>query len=251
MSESEALIYISQIGEALTVIHKKGLLHRDVKPHNIIVRNNNNNREAVLIDFGIAREFIPDVVLTQTAAGSNGFSPIEQYAEKAKRGEFTDVYSLAGTLYYLLTGQIPIPSPARAARIALNPAQQFNPKISDRIQAAILKGMAFHPEERPQSVGGWLELLFSAARHMKPVTDADQYRSVSIANVVTEVATKNTPTHSTTETKINYTQLENFLATKKWQEADAETREIILKILRQKTTEWGTKAEIEKFPCTE
>ncbi|MGB3509194.1 MAG: serine/threonine-protein kinase [Microcoleaceae cyanobacterium] len=86
LSESEGLIYIRQIGKALIVIHEKGFLHRDVKPHNIIVRNSNHNREAVLIDFGIAREFIPDVILTQTVAGSNGFSPIEQYAEKAKRG---------------------------------------------------------------------------------------------------------------------------------------------------------------------
>ncbi|MEB3342604.1 serine/threonine-protein kinase [Okeania sp.] len=130
LSENEALIYIRQIGEALTVIHSKGLLHRDVKPQNIIVRNLNNKPEAVLIDFGIAREFIPDVTLTQTVAGSNGFSPIEQYAEKAKRGEFTDVYSLASTLYYLLTAEVPIPAPARAARIALNLPKQFNPKIS-------------------------------------------------------------------------------------------------------------------------
>lgn len=245
LSETEALIYIRQIGEALTIIHEKGLLHRDVKPHNIIVRNSENKTEAVLIDFGIAREFIPDAILTQTAAGSNGFSPIEQYAEKAKRGEFTDVYSLAGTLYFLLTAQIPIPAPARAAKIALNPPQQFNPKISDRIQAAILKGMAFDSEKRPQSVGEWLELLGDR------VSGAEHYRFVSIANVATKVSTKNAPTHPTAETEINYTQLENFLAAQKWQEADAETREIMLKILRRKTTEWGTKEEIEKFPCTD
>ncbi|GGA45261.1 serine/threonine-protein kinase [Okeania sp. KiyG1] len=430
LSESEALIYIRQIGEALTVIHGKGLLHRDVKPDNIIVRNSNNNREAILIDFGIAREFIPDLILTQTVAGSNGFSPIEQYAEKAKRGEFTDVYSLAATLYYLLTAEVPIPAPARAARIALNPPQQFNSKISDRIQAAILKGMAFHSEERPQSVGEWLssftefksqnstefksqksqvksqnlstensentitskdyfpsestefksqksqvksqnlstensENTITSKDYFPPestelksqksqvksqnlstensentITSKDYFPSestelksqksqVKSQNLSTEnsentitskdyfpsestelksqksqvksqnLSTENSentitskdyfPSESTElksqkskvksqnlstenventiiskdyfppeslvssfkETEIDYRQLENFLAAEKWQKADAETREIMLKILGRETREWQGKAEIEKFPCTD
>ncbi len=54
LSEAEALGYIQQIGEALTVVHDKGLLHRDLKPQNIMVRSGVS--EAVLIDFGIARE---------------------------------------------------------------------------------------------------------------------------------------------------------------------------------------------------
>jgi serine/threonine protein kinase len=65
LPESEALLYIRQIGEALTVVHKNGLLHRDVKPPNIMVRSGKS--EAVLIDFGIAREFTPDVTQTHTA----------------------------------------------------------------------------------------------------------------------------------------------------------------------------------------
>ena len=290
LSESEALIYIRQIGEALTVIHAKGLLHRDVKPDNIIVRNSNNNREAILIDFGIAREFIPDSILTQTVAGSNGFSPIEQYAEKAKRGEFTDVYSLAATLYYLLTAEVPIPAPARAARIALNPPQQFNSKISGNIQAAILKGMAFHPEERPQSVAEWLSYFTEVITEFKSQQSKVKSKNLSTENVEntiiskdyfspestefksqqSKVKSKNLSTEnventiiskdyfppeslvsSFKETEIDYRQLESFLAAEKWQKADAETREIMLKILGRETKEWQGKAEIEKFPCTE
>ncbi len=157
LSEALALLYIRQIGSALAAMHEKGLLHRDVKPRNIIVRA--GKQEAVLIDFGVAREFIPDVTVTHTLAGSNGFAPIEQYAEKARRGECSDIYALAGTLYYLLTAEVPVPAPARAARIALNPPQQFNPQISDRVSQAILKGMAFESADRPQSVQEWLQLL--------------------------------------------------------------------------------------------
>jgi len=245
LSESEALIYTRQIGEALTVIHTKGLLHRDVKPQNIIVRNINNKPQAVLIDFGIAREFIPDVTLTQTIAGSNGFSPIEKYAEKAQRGEFTDVYSLAATLYYLVTAEVPIPAPARAARIALNSPQQFNPKISDSFQEIILQGMAFHPEERPQSVTEWLS-SFTEIKSKIFLTENIENTKISKDNFTSESLVS-----SFKETEIDYRQLEIFLAAQKWQEADAETREIMLKILGRETREWGTKAEIEKFPCTD
>ncbi|MGD1713625.1 GUN4 domain-containing protein [Dapis sp. BLCC M172] len=260
LSEDEALIYIQQIGEALTVIHAKGLLHRDVKPQNIIVRNINNNSQAVLIDFGIAREFIPDVTLTQTIAGSNGFSPIEQYAEKAKRGEFTDIYSLAATLYYLVTAEVPIPAPARAARIALNPPQQFNPKISHRFQEIIFQGMAFHPEDRPQSVAKWLS-YFKEVKSQKSTSPLAQEEEVQSRILFSENSdnkiilenyfTSESLVSSFNQTEIDYRQLENFLAAQKWQKADAETREIMMKILGRETREWGAKAEIEKFPCTD
>ncbi|HBY78236.1 MAG TPA: serine/threonine protein kinase, partial [Cyanobacteria bacterium UBA11148] len=121
LSEAEALLYIQQIGDALTVTHEKGLLHRDVKPQNILVRQ--GCQEAVLIDFGMAREFIPDVELKHTQQVTHCFAPIEQYAKEAIRGEYTDIYALAATLYYLLTKQVPPPSPARAAGVMLKPPQ--------------------------------------------------------------------------------------------------------------------------------
>lgn len=162
LSEKEALLYIHQIGEALIVIHDKGLLHRDVKPHNILLRHSGdgiNQFEAVLIDFGMAREFIPDITLTYTQQLTHCFAPIEQYAREAKRGEYTDIYALAATLYYILTKELPPPAPARAARVTLKSPQQFNPSISDVVNRAILQGMEFNPEDRPQSVIEWLNLL--------------------------------------------------------------------------------------------
>lgn len=62
LPEAEALLYIRQIGDALTLIHERGLLHRDLKPSNIMMRA--GKPEAVLIDFGIARQFIPGAVST-------------------------------------------------------------------------------------------------------------------------------------------------------------------------------------------
>ncbi|GET40580.1 protein kinase [Microseira wollei NIES-4236] len=121
LNESEALQYIRQIGDALTMIHDKGLLHRDIKPSNIMIRTLKS--EAVLIDFGIAREFIPNVIQMHTEYKTDGFSPPEQYISQAPRGEYIDVYALAATLYSLLTGQLPTPAPARLQNIPLEPPQ--------------------------------------------------------------------------------------------------------------------------------
>lgn len=157
LPEREALRYIQQIGEALIVVHNNGLLHRDVKPQNIMLRE--DGTEAVLIDFGTAREFTPNLNQIHTALMTNYFAPIEQYDERAQCGPYTDVYALAATLYVILTGELPILAPVRAAGTPLEPPKQLNPNISDRVNEAILAGMAFQSIERPQSVQKWLELL--------------------------------------------------------------------------------------------
>ncbi|HAG85687.1 MAG TPA: serine/threonine protein kinase [Cyanobacteria bacterium UBA12227] len=207
LSEAEALLYIQQIGDALTVTHEKGLLHRDVKPQNILVRQ--GCQEAVLIDFGMAREFIPDVELKHTQQVTHCFAPIEQYAKEAIRGEYTDIYALAATLYYLLTKQVPPPSPARAAGVMLKPPQQFNPDISDTVNQAILTGMAFSSDDRPESVPEWLAML--------------------------------TPEY--------YRKLEHLLANRKWREADETTYGKMLEITGRQAEGWLRIQDIEAFPC--
>ncbi|MCA1992136.1 MAG: serine/threonine-protein kinase [Coleofasciculus sp. S288] len=216
LSESEALQYIQQIGDALTLIHNHGLLHRDIKPLNIMVRNSAS--EAVLIDFGIAREFTPNLTQTHTQALSDGFAPIEQYDWRAKRGAYTDVYALAATLYSMLTGEIPAPSPVRAFGTPLQPPQQLNPKISDRVNQAILKGMEMKPEERPQSVAEWLTILGSSA--ILPGLSPDDYG-----------------------------KLRHLLTARKWQEADKQTAALMLKASGRDG--WLRTADVEKFPAQE
>ena len=157
LSETEALQYIQQIGSALTLVHNNGLLHRDIKPQNIMLRAGKS--EAVLIDFGIAREFSQNLIQTHTQMLADGFAPIEQYDKRAKRGAFTDVYALAATLYSVLTGELPTISPMRAIGTELEEAKKINSSISDRVNQAIIKGMELKPENRPQSINEWLSLL--------------------------------------------------------------------------------------------
>ncbi len=167
-SEDEALSIIRQVGEALTCVHQEGFLHRDVKPHNIVLRR--DTREAVLIDFGLAREYIDGRTMSQTNYRTECFAPIEQYKLKAKRGPFTDVYALAARLYYLLTDQKPFPAEVRKQNVPLIPPQQHNSQISERVNQAILKGMELYPENRPQSVSAFWQLLFPAPSKEKQST---------------------------------------------------------------------------------
>ncbi len=156
-SEVEAIRYIYQIGSALSYIHNQGILHRDVKPANIMRRSETN--EAVLIDFGLARDFVEDKTKMHTNSRTEGFAPIEQYPRSAKRGAYTDVYALSATLYYLLTLQVPFPAQFRQQGINLVPPKQHNNQISDRTSLVILKGMELLPEDRPESIEQWLHLL--------------------------------------------------------------------------------------------
>ena len=159
LDEQQALEYIAQIGTALTEIHRQGLLHRDVKPKNIMVRQDGSG--AVLIDFGIARKFVSGVTQTYLPAVTPGFAPIEQYQWRSIQDTYTDVYALAATLYFALTGQRPVTADQRLNGIPLTPANQINSNISEGVNLAIIQGMNLKGRERPRSIQLFLEELIA------------------------------------------------------------------------------------------
>ena len=156
LPEATAIHYIRQVGEALKVVHQKGLLHRDIKPKNLILRQ--GTQQVVLIDFGIAREFEPGSIQAHTNLVSEGYAPIEQYLPEAVRTTATDVYGLAATLYTLLTGRIPVSAPGRYHLPPLDPRQVCS-ELSEGVSQAVMGGMALDPEQRSVSVDEWLALL--------------------------------------------------------------------------------------------
>lgn len=160
--EIDALRYICQIGKALIEVHNQRILHRDVKPRNIIRKV--DGLEVVLIDFGIARKFSQDRTEQHTPYLTEDFAPIEQYEENYPRGACTDVYALAATLYFLLTGKTPIAPWRRLKNEPLETPQQIRGRqhISDKVNNAIILGMQIYPQERPDTVQKWLNLLPSA-----------------------------------------------------------------------------------------
>ncbi|WP_416671687.1 serine/threonine protein kinase [Egbenema bharatensis] len=156
LPEDEIVPYIRQIGEALSTIHEAGLVHRDAHPGNIIIRPHG---KAVLIDFGIAKELVPSTQSSTGEAGNRGFAPYEQIS-RGSREPVVDVYCLAATLYYAVTGQRPVTSLDRKLHDAvLTTPRQIQPALSKHLNWAILEGMALEADERPQSMPEWLKLL--------------------------------------------------------------------------------------------
>jgi serine/threonine protein kinase len=167
--------------------------------------------------------------------------------KRAELGAYTDVYSLAATLYVMLTGELPFPSQFRKQNIPLTPPKQHNSEISDRVNATIVKGMELDPPNRPQSVQEWLDLLVP-----KPVVLPSPKVSPQPAQKSFETPPKPAPPDTArviSVVGINYIKLQNLLAAKKWQEADEETRRVMLKVAGREQEGWLDPESIEKFPC--
>src|SRR5215213_9913139 len=135
LTEAEAIDYIRRVGEALAVVHEASLLHRDLKPDNIMLTGDG---EVVLIDFGTARAFAAGKTGRMTTMVTPGYAPVEQYSQAVHFGPFTDVYALGATLYHMLTGQMPASATDRASGVELVSPDRLNPAISEVTSDAIL-----------------------------------------------------------------------------------------------------------------
>ena len=140
----------------LDKLHKKNLLHRDIKPDNIrIVKDRDSGEERlVLLDFGAARFYVStELSGNYTAIVTHGYAPLEQYKMRSRQGPYTDVYSLCATMYKAITGETPPPSlDLIDGEERLMPFEDFGLKIPKAIEETILHGMALQGRNRPQTM---------------------------------------------------------------------------------------------------
>ena len=159
LPEAELLAITQALVDALEVIHREGLLHRDIKPENVILAERAGGTNPVLIDFGATREFASNKTMRQSVVLTPGYAPLEQYAQQARRGPFTDVYALAATLYHLATGEQPPAATDRAMGVALKPPRQLNPALSPAFERAIVQGLEVAVDRRPQTARAFYRAL--------------------------------------------------------------------------------------------
>jgi serine/threonine protein kinase len=163
--EREAVEHIRRAGEPLGVVHRAGLLHRDIKPDNLMLQDNGR---VALIDFGTARAFASGMASQMTAMVTHGYAPLEQYVPEARFGPYSDVYALAATLFQLVSGHMPPPALSRAGGVELKPPHRLNPDISPRVSEAIMWGLEMRVDRRPQTVRAFTEVLRPPARSSVP-----------------------------------------------------------------------------------
>ena len=165
MNLERAAAILKQIGAALTHVHEQGVFHRDLKPRNIMLRRGTDS--VVLVDFGIA--LVTDPVLdldriTDVSAGTLQYMSPEQL----NNDEITaasDIYSMAVVAYEMVTGRPPFKASSRSKMLELQrksaelKPRNFQPDLSPKAQAALLRGLSFKPNDRYRNAKEFGETL--------------------------------------------------------------------------------------------
>jgi serine/threonine protein kinase len=176
--EADAVRFIALAAQGLHHAHKSGMVHRDVKPDNIMVTKDG---QVKVLDLGLVKEADNDINLTRTGRGlgTPHFMAPEQFRNAKNADVKCDIYSLGATLYQMVTGELPFrsmgPLDAWMKKInnELTPPNQIVPNLSERLNWAILRAMSADPEKRPDSCREFVEDLTGQSTRKVQVPQTD------------------------------------------------------------------------------
>ena len=150
---------LSGLLDGLSAVHSAGLVHRDIKPGNVMLRAPDDT--PVLIDFGAARYATGEKSGTLTEVLTPGYAPFEQYHGRGRQGPWTDIYALGAVAYRALSGRKPVEAPARVDGVdPLRPVREVAAhRVSESMASAVDGALAVRSPGRPQSVGALRDML--------------------------------------------------------------------------------------------
>ena len=185
LPENEAVSYINRVADALQYIHQKNINHLDVKPSNIMIRQ--DDYRVILIDFGLAKQYDTQGSQTSTTPVgiSHGYAPMEQYKQGGVStfSPQADIYALGATLYKLVTGK----TPPQAMDVFSDGLPTLPSSISIPVSNAIKKAMQPRKTDRPQSIAEFLDILGENKSYSKPsVSSSTAYSSVGENTIIAE-----------------------------------------------------------------
>ena len=167
---------IRKIGRNIDLVHKeKGYLHRDISPENIMILASGR---VVLIDFGSAKNFFMSNS-NYTITLKHGFAPIEQYSSTDSQGPYTDLYALASTYYYMLTGKVIPRATDRLSGAQYTPLHLARSDVSKALSDAVDRALMLNPAERTHTIGEFIDELEQAIG-AKSVELVEHYVRVNI-----------------------------------------------------------------------
>ena len=174
-----ACSYIAQVATGLCHAHEQGMVHRDIKPHNLIVTRNGRVK---ILDFGLARLADNDqqtdkrqasLTLVDTVVGTPDYLSPEQAVSSRSVDIRSDIYSLGCTFYQLLTGQSPFPDRTVMEKLIDHcksepvPVEQLCPDVPAEVAAVVRKMMAKNPQVRYQSPAELVQDLSPLCRELQ------------------------------------------------------------------------------------
>lgn len=145
---------VCSVAKALYRIHSFGLLHRDISPDNIMLLPDGSVK---LIDFGATRQFVMNETTDMSVLIKPGFAPMEQYSRSGSQGPWTDVYALAATYYYMVSGRKPLPAVDRCSGGTLKPLRQMNPDIPPAISKFISRALELDYTKRVRDMKEFID----------------------------------------------------------------------------------------------
>ena len=167
LTPEETVRFVLMICNALKEIHKKGIIHRDIAPDNIMVQPDGNLK---LFDFGAAR-FSLNEDRQMTVIVKPGFAPPEQYNKINRQGPWTDIYALGAMMYMMLTGVKPDESTNRIVEDTVKPPRELNADIPEYLSNAVMKAIAMNPVLRFQNISDMEKALLQQKKVYSPETD--------------------------------------------------------------------------------
>ena len=166
---------MTPIMQALSEVHKHGIIHRDISPDNIMVQNDGR---LILLDLGAAKDL--DIqgkdgnLQSSQMVAKQGFSPVEQYGRDGKIGPWTDVYAMAATIYYCCTGVLPPSATDRMIEDTLT----CRPRLTEEEFDVLAFCMNVLPQNRPQNMDALLQIVTHPVKNTQPAGDVPKTEPV-------------------------------------------------------------------------
>ena len=230
--------------QTMAQVHQQGLVHRDLSPDNLMIQRDGTVK---ILDLGAAKDLNLNTGVSSMQVAKSGFSPLEQYLSSGESGSWTDVYALAATLYYALTGVVPPTAVDRSNRDTLRWDLPQLQALPAEVRKALVHAMAVHIEDRTRT----MEAFTAELQH---IVNDSRFPGVRLAAVLLAVAVlvivivvagfrKEAPPETLPHTETTEPIPETTDATPKITETAPETTETIPEMT--KTDSMLTKEEAE------
>lgn len=167
--------------KTLNLVHRQGLIHRDISPDNIMLMPDGNLK---LLDFGAAKDYSMMGQESMTVVLKRGYAPEEQYRSRGVQGPWTDIYALCATIYKCITGITPDESIQRMRQDDIKWPSETGILISRRQEYVLMRGMEIEAQRRFQTVeelAGYLSGVYELGRQEKTQESKKEPNSVEAA----------------------------------------------------------------------